>query len=72
MCWGFDVINDRVIATGEYRNTVDFDPSPAVFIIYKCRRESDIYHFSAMIPQGNFIMCIKYWEDLKMKEDFLF
>lgn len=53
MCWGFDVINDRVIATGEYRNTVDFDPSPAVFSLTSAGG-SDIY-ISQLDTSGNFI-----------------
>ncbi len=53
MCWGFDVINDKVIATGEYRNTVDFDPSVAVFNLTAVGT-SDIY-IAQFDTIGNFI-----------------
>lgn len=53
VCWGFDVINDKVVATGEYRNTVDFDPSPAVFNLTSAGG-SDIY-ISLFDTTGNFV-----------------
>jgi len=53
ICWGFDIFNNKVISTGEFTNTVDFDPGPAIYNLTSAGG-SDIF-ISQYDTMGNFL-----------------